>query len=181
MNELENRFEELFADELKLIENPDLRAKVVKCWVETLQRSPFEFDDLQRIPFTLLIEDAPFNLIEHTKAVTHTAIKIAEGMKEVYGERVKIDMDTLVAGALLHDVGKLLEYEPRDGNIVKSEFGKRLRHPVSGAAVAYMVGLPIEVVHAITAHSKEGNFTKRTIESIIIHHADFVNFEPFKE
>ena len=33
----------------------------------------------------------------------------------------------------------------------------------------------------IAAHSKEGDGLKRTIEAIIINHADFVNFDIFKE
>jgi hypothetical protein len=33
-------------------------------------------------------------------------------------------------------VGKLFEYERRDGEFVKSEAGKLLRHPLSGAAWA---------------------------------------------
>ena len=32
----------------------------------------------------------------------------------------------------------------------------------------------------IAYHSKEGDLGKRTVEAIIIHHADFVNFEPLK-
>jgi hypothetical protein len=32
----------------------------------------------------------------------------------------------------------------------------------------------------IAAHSKEGDLGRRTTESIIIHHADFLSFEPFK-
>ena len=101
-------------------------------------------------------------------------------MKDVYGDKVTINLNYLIAGGILHDVAKVLEYTKKDGKIVKSEFGSRLRHPVAGAALAYSLGLPDEVVHMIAAHSKEGEFTKRTVESIIIHHADFVNFEPFK-
>ena len=36
------------------------------------------------------------------------------------------------------------------------------------------------LIHAYL-HRKEGDLGKRTVESIIVHHADFVSFEPFKE
>jgi hypothetical protein len=31
----------------------------------------------------------------------------------------------------------------------------------------------------IATHAKEGNLGKRTVESLIVHHADFMSFEPF--
>jgi len=86
--------------------------------------------------------------------------------------------DYLIAGALLHDVGKLMEYELKDdGTVVKSEIGKKMRHPVSGSKLAEECGLPEEVVHIIYAHSKEGDTIKRSPEAIIVHHCDFIDFE----
>jgi hypothetical protein len=41
-------------------------------------------------------------------------------------------------------------------------------------------GVPDEICHMIAAHSKEGDLGKRTTEGFIIHHADFMSFEPFK-
>jgi putative nucleotidyltransferase with HDIG domain len=120
------------------------------------------------------------NLLHHTRAVTKTAVRIAETLKENYGDAVCIDMDVLVAGGLLHDVGKFLEYSKQGGAVVKSEVGMLLRHPFSGQALAYKHGLPFTVLHMIAYHSKEGDLGKRTVEAIIIHHADFVNFEPLK-
>ena len=101
-------------------------------------------------------------------------------MKNNFGDEIKIDMDILIAGAILIDVGKLLEYEIKDGKLTTSEAGKLVRHPFSGMAIADRFGLPHEVQHIIATHSKEGDFGNRTVESIIIHHADFVSFDPFK-
>ena len=78
------------------------------------------------------------------------------------------------------DVGKLLEYDRIDGKLVTSGFGKAVRHPFSGVALADRFGLSPEIQHIIATHSKEGDLSKRTVESIIAHHADFVSFEPFK-
>jgi hypothetical protein len=33
----------------------------------------------------------------------------------------------------------------------------------------------------IAAHAGEGNMVKRTTEAFIVHHADFMSFEPFKK
>jgi len=35
-------------------------------------------------------------------------------------------------------------------------------------------------MHIIASHSWEGDRSKRTPEAIIVHHADFTNFEQFK-
>jgi hypothetical protein len=71
-----------------------------------------------------------------------------------------------------------MEYELKeDGSVVKSEFGKQKRHPVSGSELAKELGLPDEIVHIIYAHSKEGDTIERSRESIIVHHCDFIDFE----
>ena len=97
-----------------------------------------------------------------------------------FGDEIKVNMDIMISGAILIDVGKLLEYEMIDGKLGTSDYGKVVRHPFSGVAIADRFGLPPEVQHIIGTHSKEGDLGKRTVESIIVHHADFVSFEPFK-
>jgi putative nucleotidyltransferase with HDIG domain len=166
--------------EIDLIKSDRLKQQVTKVLEDAIELGGWEAEDLARIPFTLLIPDCTVNLIHHTRAVTRTAIAIAENLKEQYGDRMSINMDILVAGSLLHDVGKFLEYAKQGGSVVKSEIGSLLRHPFSGQALAYKHGLPYEILHMIAYHSKEGDLGKRTVEAIIIHHADFVNFEPLK-
>jgi putative nucleotidyltransferase with HDIG domain len=166
--------------EFNLIRDKNLRERVLDIWEYALKENNLEIEDLLEMPFTLLIENPPANIISHTKAVTLTSLRIAEAMIDIYKERILINQDYLIAGALLHDIGKLYEFIKEGGKFVKSRVGKIIRHPISGAAIAYKFGLPEEIVHIIAAHSKEGETVKRTIEAIIVHHADFVNFEPFK-
>jgi len=173
LNDVENLF-----PKLNEIKNNDLKKKVVDAWSDSIQTGGWKIEELKDVPFTLLIEDTKINLIEHTNNVTNTAINIAKSLEENY-DNIKVDYDILIAGALLHDVAKLMEYDKKDGKVVKSEIGKYLRHPIGGAALAGKHGLPDKIIHIIGSHSKEGNFAKRTIEAIIIHHADFLNFEPF--
>jgi putative nucleotidyltransferase with HDIG domain len=155
--------------EIEKIADAGLREMVAGVWDEALERS--SFDRLDAIPFTLLIEDLEDTLIEHTGRVTRAAAAAARA-------RGDLDMDIVLAGAILHDVGKVLEYEPGPGGaVVKSEMGKRLRHPVSGAALAQELGLPLSIVHIIAAHAGEGNMVSRTPEAILIHHSDMTDFE----
>lgn len=166
--------------EIGLITNRVLRSRVESAWQDAIESGGWTFADLKRIPFTLLIPDCKIDLIHHTRAVTRTAIGIAETLRAQYGKAIALDMDVLVAGAILHDVGKMLEYAKHGRKIGKSGFGGLLRHPFSGQALAYKHGLPAEVLHMIAYHSKEGDLGKRTAEAIVVHHADFVNFEPLK-
>lgn len=100
---------------------------------------------------------------------------------EVYGEKFKLNKDYLLAGALLHDVGKLIEYEKTaDGKTQKSQLGKNLRHPFSGCALAVKHGLPVEVAHIIANHAKEGDGTLRSPEGVIVNKCDMLNFEGLK-
>ncbi len=167
--------------EIKLIDDKKLRELTVTVWEEAMRRGGWSVDDLDHMPFTLLIKKTEVSLIEHTRAVTRTALRIAEVLNEGYKGKVSVQRDVLLAGAILHDVGKLFEYKKEKGHFFKSQEGELLRHPISGAAFAFKFGLPQEVIHIIAAHSKEGDGSRRTIEAVIINHADFVNFEVFKE
>jgi putative nucleotidyltransferase with HDIG domain len=166
--------------EFQHIGDANLQEKTIAVWVRAMERSGWTFEDLQEMPFTLLIEDTPINIIAHTRAVTRCSLEIADVLIEEYKGRIVISRDQLLSGALLHDVGKLFEYKREDGKFVKSEEGRLLRHPISGAAFAAKFDIPQEVLHIIAAHSKEGDGARITVEAIIVNHADFVNFEALK-
>ena len=166
--------------ELEWIEIPELREQVTRTWMLAFERSPLEPRDLNEIPFTLLVKDCPATFMEHKRCVVHVARKSAESMREFLGRALEIDMDTVIAGAILADVGKLLEYEKADGIAVQSDRGKALRHPFTGVAIAMECGVPDAVCHIIAAHAAEGDLVKRSTEAYIVHHADFMTYLPFK-
>jgi putative nucleotidyltransferase with HDIG domain len=165
---IEKRDIEKYFSELAWIQNIELRKKVVDVWKTAADKGKWQH--LQQIPFTLLFENSGL-LVDHTKRITTLAWNVANVREE------KLNKDVLIAGALLHDVGKLLEYDLRDGKIVKSKLGETMRHPASGAQLAEQCGVPNDVVHIIAAHSHEGDTMNRTPEAIIVHHCDFIDFE----
>ncbi len=167
--------------EFNLIEDDDLRIKTFSCWIDAMQIGGWRVEDLDKIPFTLLIPECPVSFREHVRSVTQTAIATAGVLVEFYSSHYRINVDYIVAGGLLHDIGKLLEYRRENAHFVKSDTGKLLRHPFSGAGLAMKHGLPDTIVHIIATHAKEGDGNFRCPESIIIHHADFMNFEPLKK
>jgi len=154
--------------ELREIKSEDLRNKVVEVYCKAMVEGGW--DSLDGVPFTKVIK-TDIAYITHVKVVTNCAIQAAKTLEE-YG--IKINKDYLVAGGLLHDVGKLFEYS----DLQKHE--KLVRHPFSGAGLAMACGLPAEVVHIIAMHAKEGDLGKRIPEAVIIHHCDFIHFETVK-
>ncbi|MBI4860106.1 MAG: hypothetical protein HY815_07555 [Candidatus Riflebacteria bacterium] len=166
--------------ELAEIADGSLRDKVVDVWEDALKAGGWKPNDLMRIPFTLLADHVDIMFLEHVRTVCKMCIAMEKVLKESYGKRVCINHDHLVAGALLADVGKLLEYDEREGRIVKGRAGEFLRHPFSGVGLCFKHGLPNEVMHVVATHSKEGDHGKRFSESIIFHHADFTDFELVK-
>jgi len=164
--------------ELNQIHDDKLRAKVLAVWEEGMELGGWTVDELGEIPFTLLADDVEVTFIEHVRTVCRMCIAMEQVMADAYGDRSRIDHDTLVAGALLADVGKLIEYrrEP-DGTTVFSDMYHYLRHPFTGVALAYKHGLPEPVLHVIATHAWEGDKFKRRPESIVFHHADFTDFD----
>jgi len=168
--------------ELEWISDTSLREKTAKTWESALERSVLRAEDLDHIPFTLLCgPDLGVSFMEHKRCVVHIAKASGEKMNEFFGEDLPVKMDVLISGAILADVGKLLEYElDADGKAIQGMYGKYLRHPFSGVTLAEECGVPPDVCHIIAAHAHEGDLIMRTTEAYIVHHADFMTFLPFK-
>jgi putative nucleotidyltransferase with HDIG domain len=164
------------------IQSEDLREKVAAVWNESITTGcdgkGWTFDELRAVKFTLLAGDIEMTFIEHLNSCVRQCMAIAEVLDSAFTCEIPIDRDVLIAGALLADCGKPLEYDKdAAGTIIKGAFGQALRHPFSGVAMAYKHEVPAAVMHIIATHSHEGDKVQRSIESIIFHHADFVDFD----
>ena len=173
--EVKDRIREILP-EIDWIEDATLRDKVVATWADGLSRGGWKPEDITRMPFTLA-KKVELNFAQHVRSVTKICRAVAETFDEIYKGKLSLDRDVLLAGALLHDVGKLLEMEEKDGRFRKSPDGKLVRHPFSGVALADEHGIPPAVQHIIGTHSKEGDPFPRTPEAVIVHLADFMNFD----
>ncbi|MBU0765793.1 MAG: HDIG domain-containing protein [Bacteroidetes bacterium] len=169
--------------ELEWIRDGKLREKTAKTWELALEKSVLSPEDLNTIPFTLLCgPDMKVTFMDHKRSVVHIARDAGQKINDFYHGELTVNMDVLIAGAILADVGKLLEYElDANGKAVQGTYGKYLRHPFSGVTLAEQCGVPAEVCHIIATHAGEGDMVKRTTEAYVVHHADFMTFLPFKE
>jgi hypothetical protein len=168
--------------EVKQIKDSSLQHKVIACWEDAIKFRGWTEKLLREMPFTLLAADVAIPFIDHVRAVCRMCMAADDVLTEIHENRkTPVNRDYLIAGALLADLGKLLEFEIVAGKPVKSDYGKHIRHPFSGVGLAFKHGLPSEVMHIIATHSKEGAGEKRLPESIIFHHCDFIDFELVKD
>ena len=109
--------------------------------------------------------------VEHTNQVVACALAMADVIERDQG--MKVDMDTLIAGAILHDIDKLLIFHQSSGE--STHMGMHLAHTTIGAHLALKAGLPLEIVHVIAAHSSNySSISPRSVEATIVYHADHV-------
>lgn len=104
------------------------------------------------------------DLITHTEAVTKACINLAKTLEECFNLKVKLDY--LIAGALLHDIMKVYEFkDARPTNIL-------LDHSSLAMAELYKREFPEEVLHIIISHSGSPTNPPKTLEALILHYVD---------
>jgi hypothetical protein len=73
--------------EIDWIENLPLREQVTQVWIKALERSPLQAEDLNQIPFTLLVANCPYHVHgAQTLRGTHCA-RQRKGHAGVHGTR----------------------------------------------------------------------------------------------
>jgi 7,8-dihydroneopterin 2',3'-cyclic phosphate phosphodiesterase len=109
-------------------------------------------------------------LLEHTYFVTKVCISIAEEIHLVYG--TKVDMDALIAGSLLHDIGKVWGVRKSKSGKWHSE-GTSIDHTMLGTSELHARHFPEKVVHIVAAHFGENGPTPpQTLEAFLLHTVD---------
>jgi putative nucleotidyltransferase with HDIG domain len=173
--------EELFHKQISSIKDATTRDMTVATWIEAARQGGWQsISDLKAMPFTLLTKTHGISLVDHTIAVTEGALALARAQSEAYRQMpYAVNTDRLIAGGLLHDVGKLVETEKDEkGGFRKSRKGMYARHPISGAIIAARCGMPDDIVNTIACHAKEGDGAPKVLETVLIHQADFATFDP---
>jgi putative nucleotidyltransferase with HDIG domain len=162
--------------ELAHIRDEELRHKAVEAWAYALAETDFPRISAipgEATPGVFALKRSSHAI--HLRSVARIATAIADEFAQEFPEAV-VDRDIVLAGALLHDVGKAWEFDPvnrRRWEADKSQAGSpALRHPVYGAHICIAVGLPEEVAHIALGHSYEGDLMHRSLECLIVHRAD---------
>ena len=160
-----------------LIEDEGLRGKVL----EVLEVPDVDLDG-EALPFEVCPGGAYVHhayeggLLQHTLAVTRLCLTLCDLVEGVYGGRV--DRDTVVAGALIHDVMKCYQYVRDRGGFRTSSLGERVDHLSLMVAELYRRGFPTGVIHVVASHHGDQSPVKpKTLEALIVSIADFADSE----
>ena len=116
-------------------------------------------------------------LLQHTIGVTRLSMTLCDLVEGVYDG--KVNRDTVVAGALIHDIMKIYTYEPRgDGSYMSSALGEKVDHLTLLVAELYKRGFPVDVVHVAASHHGDVSPVKpKTMEALIVSIADLADSE----
>ena len=163
--------------EIDQISDESLRNQAIEAWAYAIAHS--SFSSIREIPPAGnpgVQEARRGDQTDHLRGVTRMAIAIADEMQSAYPE-LEIDKDIIIAGGLLHDVGKAWEFDPERRKRWASQqrrYGRpSIRHPAIGAHICLTIGLPEEIAHIAMAHSGEGELLVRSLECMIVHQADY--------
>lgn len=163
--------------EIDQISDEVLRNQTTEAWAYAIVSS--SFSSIREIPPAGnpgVQEARRGDQTDHLRGVTRMAKAIADEMQSAYPE-LEIDRDIIIAGGLLHDVGKAWEFDPERRERWSSQqrrYGRpSIRHPAMGAHICLTVGLPEEIAHIAMAHSGEGELLVRSLECMIVHQADY--------
>src|SRR5450759_1612361 len=154
---------------LRKINDKSLRERVAAVWNEAITTGcggkGWTFDELLAVKFTLLAGEIEMTFVEHLNSCARQCTAIADVLKKSFRCDIPIRRDYLIAGALLADVGKPLEFDKdKSGKVIQGKFGQQVRHPFTGVALAYKHGIPGEVMHIIATHSHEAvSYTHLTL------------------
>ena len=157
-----------FPDQLRplveQIQSEQLRQAVVSVWESLLEKS--EWDSFEAIPCDLGLTAIP--LVQETRNVTNYVIRAAQVYDRGYDE-LSINMDYLIAGSLLHNVSRIMEYRPILGGAEKTEEGKIYAEQFLGISEALHYGIPTEVIHMIVSDTSKINMVPATPEALILY------------
>ena len=180
--EPQRMFEEMLVIVRERINDTALRALVEKILIDNRA-------ELLRIPAARHNHHAfTAGWLEHTLSVTRTVIYLADKYAEYYDElEPPLDKSMAVAGAILHDVGKLRELDERPDGTVYTASGVLIGHLLQGRDIvreaAAKCPLPpdalLRLEHLIIAHQRlpEWGSPKppMTPEALLVHYADDID------
>ncbi len=156
------------------IQDPNLQALI-----QSFLKDPAVMEPLRTMAAARSIHhSAPGGLAEHTLSVMKMALAAADHYPMA-------DRDLLLAGAFLHDLGKLHELQMCDRQAEYTDEGRFLGHLVIGARMLrercaalkdFPPALEMHLEHIILAHHGTLEFGSprlpQTLEAIIVHYLD---------
>lgn len=171
MNE---RFIKEFTSYLELIRSESIRDGVEVIWKELFEQS--EWNDICDVPSDLNGTAIP--LVRHTCNVASYAFELAKVYGTAYeDQKMVFNFDNLIAGALLHDVSKILEYHPALHGAERSEDGRLFGENFFAVNQILAQNLPFEVMHIVVSDAAKTKPAPATREALLVYFADRIDMD----
>ena len=159
--------------EVRSITDETLRGGVAAAWTSACADAGIGTpEELRAVPWfppserRLGIPEGEETLVAHVRDVTALSVDMAETLED--RRDAGVDRDLLLAGALVHDVSKLAEFDGHHPTPV----GDLLGHPYWGVHVVASAGLPVELAHVVLSHTHRTNVEPAFVEAELVSRAD---------
>ncbi|WP_276260368.1 HD domain-containing protein [Haloglomus litoreum] len=157
--------------ELDAIGDDSLQAGVVDAWLVAADEGGVA--DLRSFPWLPPTERdlgiaGEETLVGHVRDVVACARALADALTTRRG--TDVDRDLLVAGALVHDVSKLVEFDGMEPTPTYDLLG----HPHYGVHLVAAAGLPVECSHIVLSHTSRTTVEPAFLEAQLVRRADEV-------
>jgi 3'-5' exoribonuclease len=177
----------MFRELLELVETQVAEPAVRQLVVELLTENA---DAVRRHPAASRNHHAfRAGFLEHVLSVTRTAVYLADKYLDYYPDmQPPLNKSLVVAGAVLHDIGKLVELVDQPQGATYSPAGRLIGHLLLGRdmvrAKALEIGdfdaeLLLRLEHIIVAHHNVPEFGSpippHTPEALLVYHADEID------
>lgn len=171
---------------LEEMKNAEMRDWVIEAWATSLYLNGFTaVHELQGSGLVDVLVEKEASQAEHLCGVASIAKGIGEALIKKNPD-YEIDTDLLIAGALLHDVGKPPEYNMENKKKWMEVPYKAGNPPASHAMYGYyicmLLELPTEICCIPANHCSEGDLHNafRSIACTIVHYADWMYWDCLK-
>mgnify|MGYP001032087883 CR=1 FL=1 len=165
--------------EIRELQDESLRKMVEQVWISAATASVFEIDEAPNFPSRGYPapghshpEMTRYGLMVHTRMVIGLVKDIAKRLKEMYGMDLKFQ--ELLAAALIHDADKMVYFTKEGGEVVISEESGKIPHGFYATKWALDAGAPLDVAHAVIAHTGRAAIFPKTLEGLILEYADLI-------
>lgn len=158
--------------EIETIEDDGLRTGVATAWTTAAGVNGMDVADLEDAPWLppeerLTDGGSDRRLVAHVRDVTACAVALAEALLQ-RDPGFPVDLDSVIAGALIHDVSKPYEFTETE----RTDVGNLLGHPYYGVAVVSQANLPVEMAHVVLSHSWRTDVEPKTTTAKLVKRAD---------
>ena len=168
ISETDKKHVESLFPALSEIKDASIREKVIAAWVDAWKDG--NYNKIEDIPWYELWRDRfTWSNVDHTNQVVSCAMAMAKVAKEIMG--VEVNMDILIAGAILHDVDKAVMFDAKTKE--PTDWMRKMPHGCYSLYLALKEGLPIDVAHIVITHTVFTGQLPRTPEALIVHMADY--------